>query len=138
MVSSTAIWRITLLRTTMLPLHKSVVNFNVQPLINKYQVVITLLPERKNTQVSIQQEMQQEALTHTSRVLILVFSALPFPHATLTPALDNDAKTATVAKALDFHSNYQACALSTAQHVTVYIYYAQAHKNILFCTVTCR
>lgn len=68
--------------------------------------------------------MQQEASTHMSSVLILLF---PFPHSTLIPALDKDAKTATVAKALDFHFNYQTCALSTAQHIMVYIYYAQAH-----------
>lgn len=40
---STAIWRIILLHTTMLSLHISVVNFNVQQSINKYQAVIALL-----------------------------------------------------------------------------------------------
>lgn len=47
MVGSTAIWRIILLHTAMLSLHISVVNFNVQPSINKYQVVITLLSAKK-------------------------------------------------------------------------------------------
>lgn len=47
MAGSTAIWRIILLCTTMLSLHISVVNFNMQPSINKYQVVITLLSAKK-------------------------------------------------------------------------------------------
>lgn len=75
--------------------------------------------------------MQQEASTNTSSVLILLFSALPLPHSTLTPALDNDAKTARVAKVLDCHSNYQACALSTVQHIVVHIYYGQVHKSLI-------
>lgn len=53
MAGSTAIWRIILLRTTMLSLHISGVNFNVQPSINKYQVVITLLPTKKKNHNSL-------------------------------------------------------------------------------------
>lgn len=44
----------------------------------------------------------------------------------------NQAETATLAKALDLHSSYQACALNTVQRITVkHIYYAQADKSLI-------
>lgn len=130
MAGSTAIWRIILLHTTMLSLHISVVNFNVQPSINKYQVVLTLLSARKKFIILHQQEWQQEASTHEFSFDPSVLCS-PISTCNSTPALDNDAKTATAAKALDFHANYQPCAPSTAQHIVVYIYYAQAHKSLI-------
>lgn len=93
--------------------------------------------QRKNSQFSNQQEMQQKASTHMSSVLILLFSALPFPHTTLTPALDSDAKPATVAKAQAFHSITRLVP-SVLHSILWCMFIMLKHTNLLLCTVTYR
>lgn len=93
--------------------------------------------QRKNSQFSNQQEKQQKASTHVSSVLILLFSALPFPHTTLTPALDSDAKPATVAKAQAFHSITRPVP-SVLHSILWCMFIMLKHTNLLLCTVTCR